>query len=64
MIVSKKVRNIFHGKLAFLGIILLVAILAKNQSLMIAAAFVLIMKLIPASRSFSLGFKAKESILG
>ena len=36
----------------FLGIILLVAILAKNQSLMIAAAFVLIMKLIPASRSF------------
>ena len=34
----------------FLGIILLVAILAKN--LMIAAAFVLIMKLIPASRSF------------
>lgn len=48
----------------FLGIILLVAILAKNQSLMIAAAFVLIMKLIPASRSFFLGFKAKESILG
>ena len=36
----------------FLGIILLVAILAKNQSLMIAAAFALIMKLIPASRSF------------
>ena len=36
----------------FLGIILLVAILAKNQSLMIAAAFVLIMKLVPASRSF------------
>ena len=36
----------------FLGIILLVAILAKNQSLMLAAAFVLIMKLIPTSRSF------------
>ena len=36
----------------FLGIILLVAILAKNQSLMVAAAFVLIMKLIPTSRSF------------
>ncbi len=63
MIVSKKVRNIFYGKLAFLGIILLVAILAKNQSLMLAAAFVLIMKLIPTSRSFFLGFKAKESIL-
>ena len=50
-------------KVGFLGIILLVAILAKNQSLMLAAAFVLIMKLIPTSRSFSLGFKAKESIL-
>ena len=46
----------------FLGIILLVAILAKNQSLMIAAAFVLIMKLIPASRSFFPWLQGKGTI--
>ena len=48
----------------FLGIILLVAILAKNQSLMIAAAFVLIMKLIPASRSFFFLLQGKGINIG
>ncbi|WP_165006132.1 MULTISPECIES: DUF441 domain-containing protein [unclassified Enterococcus] len=36
----------------FLGLILLVAFLAKNQSLLIATAFVLFVKLIPASKTF------------
>ncbi|MGM9904026.1 DUF441 domain-containing protein [Enterococcus hirae] len=48
----------------FLGLIMLVAILAKNQSLMIATGFILFVKFIPASKLFLTWLQGKGINIG
>lgn len=48
----------------FLGLIMLVALLAKNQSLIIATGFILLVKLIPTSKVFLTWLQDKGINLG
>ena len=48
----------------FLGLIMLVALLAKNQSLIIATGFILLVKLIPTSKVFLTWLQGKGINLG
>lgn len=48
----------------FLGLIMLVAMLAKNQSLIIATGFILLVKLIPTSKVFLTWLQSKGINLG
>ncbi|AUB52469.1 MULTISPECIES: DUF441 domain-containing protein [Enterococcus] len=48
----------------FLGLIMLVAVLAKNQSLMLATGFILLVKFIPASKDFLTWLQGKGINIG
>ncbi|MBF8807927.1 MAG: DUF441 domain-containing protein [Enterococcus lacertideformus] len=48
----------------FLGLIMLVALLSKNQSLIIATGFILLIKLIPTSKDFLIWLQGKGINLG
>ncbi|WP_409173885.1 DUF441 domain-containing protein [Enterococcus mundtii] len=48
----------------FLGLIMLVAVLAKNQSLMLATGFILLVKFIPASKDFFTWLQGKGINIG
>lgn len=48
----------------FLGLIMLVAVLAKNQSLMLATGFILLVKFIPASKDFLTRLQGKGINIG
>lgn len=48
----------------FLGLIMLVAVLAKNQSLMLATGFILLVKFIPASKDFLTWIQGKGINIG
>lgn len=48
----------------FLGLIMLVAVLAKNQSLMLATGFILLVKFIPASKDFLTWVQGKGINIG
>ena len=48
----------------FLGLIMVVALLAKNQSLIIATGFILLVKLIPTSKVFLTWLQGKGINLG
>ncbi|MGG5323705.1 hypothetical protein IGJ83_001338 [Enterococcus pernyi] len=48
----------------FLGLIMLVAVLAKNQSLMLATGFILLVKFIPASKYFLTWLQGKGINIG
>lgn len=48
----------------FLGLIMLVAVLAKNQSLMLATGFILLVKFVPASKVFLTWLQGKGINIG
>ncbi|MGQ4225408.1 DUF441 domain-containing protein [Enterococcus mundtii] len=48
----------------FLGLIMMVAVLAKNQSLMLATGFILLVKFIPASKDFLTWLQGKGINIG
>jgi len=48
----------------FIGLIMLVAVLAKNQSLMLATGFILLVKFIPASKDFLTWLQGKGINIG